>query len=100
MQRILGSAWIAVLLLCLAGAAMAQTEMGSISGRVIDSSGSAVPGAEIRLVNEATSASQRALTEPGGDFVFTTVLPGFYILNIAAKGFKIHQVRNVTLTAN
>src|SRR5206468_1487995 len=92
--------WIAVLLLCLTSAAMAQTEMGSITGRVVDSSGSAVPGAEVKLVNQATSASQRALTESSGDFVFTTVLPGVYTVSVSAKGFKLHQVKNVTLTAN
>src|SRR5258706_8753940 len=47
-----------VVLFCLGHYAVAQTESGTISGRVVDSSGSAVPNAAVKLSNQATGVDQ------------------------------------------
>jgi Carboxypeptidase regulatory-like domain len=99
MKRILRSLSI-VLALCLGPYALAQTESGTISGRVVDASGSAVPNAEVRLTNQATGINQRASTESSGNFVFTNVLPGAYTVSVTAPGFKLFQEKGLTLTAS
>src|SRR5712671_1735369 len=98
MKKILRSLSI-VLVLCLGECALAQTESGTISGRVVDASGSAVPNAEVRLINQATGNSQKAATESSGSFVFPTVLPGVYTITVTAPGFKLLQEKGLTLTA-
>jgi outer membrane receptor protein involved in Fe transport len=86
-------------MLLVAGFAAGQTESGNITGRVVDPSGAAVASAEVAITNQATGASQRVPADASGSFVFTTVLPGTYTLNVTAKGFKSFQERDLTLTA-
>jgi hypothetical protein len=50
-------------LLCLCGTALAQVDRGNIQGLVIDPTGAAVVGAEVRLVNSATNLSQQTVTK-------------------------------------
>jgi outer membrane receptor protein involved in Fe transport len=103
MERILRSRPIAILLglMCVfSPSATAQTESGTISGRVVDSSGSGVPGAEVLLTNQATGTAQKVAPEPSGDFIFTSVLPGVYSVSVRANGFKLFRERGLTLTAS
>jgi outer membrane receptor protein involved in Fe transport len=99
MYKTLRSLSIAVLF-CLGHYALAQTESGTISGRVVDSSGSAIPNAAVKLTNQATGVDRNVTTETSGDFVFTPVLPGVYTVSVAAPGFKAFQEKGVTLTAS
>ena len=48
--RLMHSAcWLALMVLCFAGVAMAQTETATISGLITDDTGAVVPGAEVKL---------------------------------------------------
>ncbi|MBM3536160.1 MAG: carboxypeptidase regulatory-like domain-containing protein [Alphaproteobacteria bacterium] len=91
-----------VLGVLVAGAAFAcaQTVTGVINGTVVDSSGNSIPGAEVKLTNEATAVSRTAVTEATGDFVFPAVSPGRYSVEIQANGFKRFEKRNLTITAS
>ena len=81
------------------GAAFSQGLTGSVSGSVVDPSGSAIPGAEVTLTNVATSQSRQAKTDANGDFVFTQLLPGTFRLTVSAKGFKRYEQTGIVLTA-
>ena len=59
-MRFTKSTVLLLVLFALIGAAVAQTQFGTIYGRVTDSSGAVVPGAKVTLTNEGTKTSQTA----------------------------------------
>lgn len=96
----LKTAWALTLSALLLAPAFPQAITGSISGSVLDTSGSAVAGAAARLVNIATHVERRAVTNDAGDFVFSGVDPGEYRLDVQAAGFKTFERTGITLTAS
>ena len=78
----------------------AQTVTGVVSGTVTDPSGLAVPGATVTLMNEATGDPRTTTTDPSGDFVFPSVLPGAYTVRVVAHGFQNLQRTGNQLTPN
>ena len=78
----------AVLLAGLSPAtALAQTA-AAVGGVVRDSSGGAIPGATIRVINEATGAAQEAVSDAEGNYQVTDVAPGQYRVEAALDGFE------------
>ncbi len=61
---------------------------GTVAGTVSDATGAIVPGAEVELVNKATSDSRPAVTSEAGRFSFTFLPPGDYTLTVSLPGFK------------
>jgi len=63
---------VLVALFCLIASTLlfAQSTGGRILGRVADSSGAIVVGAQVTLTNEATSVSRDTKTNENGDYVF------------------------------
>ncbi len=78
-------------------ASLAQTVSSSILGIVVDPAGSVVPGAEIRLTNVGTAASQNTVSDAGGFFRVTNIFAGSYSVTVQAKGFKVLTVSNIEL---
>jgi hypothetical protein len=68
--------------------AWAQDPRGTILGRVVDSSGAAVPGAEVRATNEDTGVAAAAKANDAGNFTMPYLLTGKYILSCEHSGFK------------
>ena len=89
-----------LLLVVCATAAYPQNVTAVLSGTVKDPAGSIVPDAEVILTNQATGAVERRASNQAGIFVYPNVLPGTYSLSVSMSGFRVHQVRNITLTAN
>jgi len=75
-------------LAALSFALSAQSPLGTVTGLVLDPSGSAVPNAAIRLKNGDTNVESRTTSNDAGVYVFANILPGDYELRIEAKGFK------------
>jgi len=71
----------------------AQTETGQIAGTVVDPSGAAVPGAAVSVKSVATGAVRETKTAVGGEYNFTNLLPGEYIVSATAAGFSQIQQR-------
>lgn len=71
----------------------AQTT-GSISGTVTDPNGAVVPGATVKIKNEAGQEFS-SVTNSGGSFRVPSLQNGLYVVTITAKGFKTATVRNV-----
>src|SRR6185503_2475902 len=70
------------------------------AGLVVDTSGGALPGATIELVNEDTAVpEQPQVSGATGEFVFNYVPVGKYTLTISLSGFKIHKSTGVQLSA-
>src|SRR5947208_7952058 len=83
----------------IASAGFGQGLTGSISGTVVDASGSAIPGAEITLINVATTQTRQTVSQSDGAFVFTQLLPGTFRLSVTANGFRKYEQTDVALTA-
>ena len=86
--------------LCAASFASAQTITGEISGTVTDPSGAVVPGATVELIREGTSATRTGTTNQSGIFVFPALPPGTYTLKVNAAGFRSFEQTGIVLTAN
>jgi hypothetical protein len=72
----------------LSGASLlAQVDMGSIQGTVLDQSGAVVPNAKVSLTNEATSLTVATKSNSSGAFIFTPIRIGTYTVSAEAPGF-------------
>ena len=82
-------AWYIVLLcalaLALAGTASAQTQVGTVLGKVVDQSGGVLPGASVTLVGPRGSVT--VVTDSLGEFRFVGVQPATYVLKLELQGF-------------
>jgi Carboxypeptidase regulatory-like domain len=73
--------------LCLS-TAFAQSDRGGITGKVTDNTGEILPGAVVKLTNDATGVVQKTTSNASGDYVFQFLNPGSYSLSTSAQGFK------------
>jgi len=80
-----------VVVALIAGSAAAQEFRGSITGRVTDPSGSAVPGVQITITNAATNVSSSVTTNEVGVYTVLYLTPGRYTIVAEATGFKKPQ---------
>jgi len=78
----------------LALPAAAQEQRGSIQGVVKDVSGAVLPGVTVEA-RSAGSGVLSAITDPGGNFRFPSVLPGTYEVTATLSGFKPAKVSDV-----
>jgi hypothetical protein len=65
-----------------------QQESGSIFGTITDPSGSAVPGAQVTVRNNATAATFAAVSDATGIWRAPQLNPGVYEISVAATGFS------------
>ena len=68
-----------------------------IRGRVVDSSGGAIVGAQVTVASERPGTPTATVTSQQGEFELT-VLPGSYVVRISANGFN-DSSRRMTLAA-
>jgi hypothetical protein len=87
------------LALLLAGLADAQPHRGLIRGRVTDSTGQPVDGAQVSATNQATNEQRRGTSGGDGGFALPELPPGDYRLIVEAGGHKMH-VEELTLGVN
>jgi hypothetical protein len=79
----------------LAGVAFAQSSTGTIGGRVVDTSGAVIAGAEVRIVNQVDRSSRTFTTNQSGSFVFPNVDPGDYTVLVKMSGFKQFEKKDL-----
>ena len=77
-------------------AASSQVGTASVAGTVRDSSGGAIPGASVRVVNEATRRVIDAVSDEQGAYRATDLIPGSYRIETTLDGFE-PQVRQLAL---
>src|SRR5258708_13937160 len=86
----------AVVLFCLSigllcpSRMLAQGLFGTISGTVTDSSGAAVSGVTIKVINVDTNVSKTLTSNGAGIYSAKNLNPGNYQIEAGANGFKIH----------
>ena len=80
--------WVVLLsLLLFSGVAYAQTGRSTVKGTVKDPQGNVVSGATVTLTNAERSFSRNQTTD-NGTYIFASIPPGTYRLEVEATGFK------------
>jgi hypothetical protein len=87
----------ALAVLCLS--AFAQSERGTITGTVHDTSGAIVPGAKVAVVNQATKVSNAALSNEAGEFTVPNLQVGTYTVSVTKEGFRTAATSGLVLNA-
>ncbi|MES2390198.1 MAG: carboxypeptidase regulatory-like domain-containing protein [Acidobacteriota bacterium] len=77
-----------------------QSTTGAVYGTVLDPTHSAVPGAVVTLKAVDTGILQTTASNASGEYTFTTVNPGNYMVITTAQGFKTQTQTGITLSAN
>ena len=90
--------WFCLLIIsvCVPVALFAQ-DTASITGTVTDSSGAAIPNAQVSIQSREHGISRTTTTNGDGNYLISAVPPGTYQLSIAAKGFKKYDAPGVIL---
>ena len=81
------------LLLCFwTSAAWAQLFSGSLSGVVSDPSTAPVMGARVTLIDADRSTRAEIKTDGSGRYLFRSLSPGSYLLDVEAEGFDTYSL--------
>jgi outer membrane receptor protein involved in Fe transport len=94
------SAGIFLLLVALGIPAFAQSISGSISGRILDQQGAAVPNASVTIQDPSRNSTATVKSGQGGEFSFAALQPGTYNITVESTGFKKLERNNLPLNAN
>src|SRR5215469_11607061 len=90
---------IPFLIVSWAGASAQLSGKGQINGTVTDTSGAAIPGAQVAVKSKQTSLSTDTTTTSAGDFSLPALDPGDYTVTITANGFQKLVQENVHVNA-
>jgi len=79
--------------LIFAAASFAQESRATIVGTITDSTGAAVPNAQVEARNVDTAATVQARSNESGVYTIPFLLPGTYTVKAIANGFKqaVHE---------
>jgi hypothetical protein len=77
--------------------AWSQVDEGSITGTVQDSSGAVVAGAQVTLLNKDQGFTLETKTNGSGEYTFSPVRIGHYVITVTAQGFSKTTQENLTV---
>lgn len=77
--------------------ALAQADLGAISGTVTDASGAVIANASITITNKATGAQRVTTSNAKGEYSITQINPGDYTISVTSSGFGT-TTQDFTLT--
>ena len=95
----LGAAALAIAL-AAAPNAHAQLLYGTLTGNVTDSTGGALAGATVQVVNVATGVAKDTISDARGTFIFSDLIPGVYDVSFQLSGFKGLSHKGVRIESN
>jgi hypothetical protein len=75
----------------------AQVDTGGITGIVTDTSGAVIPGATVTITNNATGIVTKEIATSTGQYVFGSVPPGTYTLQVKMPGFGIYSASGIAV---
>jgi len=93
-MRHIAAAFLFLIFAC-STAALAQETTGTISGRIIDAQGLAMPGATVVITG--AQGTKQAVTDEQGRFSVPFLTPGKYDIRAQLQGFKPIEQKGVTL---
>jgi carboxypeptidase family protein len=80
-------------------AAQAQSERGSITGVVQDTTKAPMPGVSVKVVHTETNAETNVISSESGAYSAVNLPPGTYRVEASLQGFRSAIVEGVRLTA-
>src|SRR5262245_48869857 len=90
----------ALIVLLAAGSVAAQgSSTASITGVIVDSDGSIVPGADVVVKNLGTAETFRTVSSSQGVFAVPALITGTYSVTVSLQGFKTALINNVVVNA-
>jgi hypothetical protein len=96
-SKLLQALLLTVFLVAGLAKANAQADQGAITGLVTDSTGAAVPHAQVTLTNTETGLVLQVTTDASGNYVFSPIKIGSYKVEASAPGFSSTLQENITL---
>src|SRR6185437_7440482 len=87
------------LIFTLSSAVMAQNSTTSLRGTITDSTGAAVPGATVKLANDAVGFQTEGKSDGHGEYAFQQLAPGDYTITFSAAGFGNYVVKTTLQVA-
>ncbi len=98
MPRLRSCFILALTFLFLSSLALAQRDLGTLTGTVTDPSGAAVPNAKVTITEDATALSYDVTTGANGEYTRPLLKPGTYTITVEAAGFRKAEQKNVVVT--
>jgi hypothetical protein len=88
-------------ILTLASLPLTAQNVASLTGVVTDSSGAAIVGADVKLVDTKTNTSYQTVTNSAGVYTFLRLLPGpAYTLTVSKEGFQSTAISNIYVSVD
>jgi outer membrane receptor for Fe3+-dicitrate len=84
----------AILLMLFTGTALAQTT-GRIVGKVVDTSGAALPGVAVNATSNSLQGARSTTTDAEGNYRIPSLPPGRYVVSASLSGFKTAEQSSV-----
>ncbi len=76
----------------------AQSDRGTVTGRVTDNTGAAVAGAKVTVTNASTGGNSTATTNLEGLYTIPALQVGTYKVNVEKTGFKRAEVSGLAVS--
>jgi len=89
---------VGLALLLVSGLAQAQTFRGTILGMITDSSGAAIPGAQVVIKNQGTAQTRTTTSGDAGTYTVPELPVGQYAVTVSKDGFESMTVGGVEVT--
>jgi hypothetical protein len=77
--------------------ALAQRDLGTITGIISDPQGAAVPSAKVTITEDATGLTYDVQTNGAGEYIRPLLKPGTYTVTAEAAGFRRIAQKNVVI---
>ena len=94
-QQRFNSIFLFAFLLMVLAASRGQGYYGTVSGELTDSSGAAIAGVKITLVDQDKGYKLNAVSDGAGRYLYRSVPPGNYTIVADAVGFKKTERTNI-----
>src|SRR5262245_5024267 len=78
----------ALLFMSLAAFGQTSAQTGQVRGVVKDPVEAAISGVQVTLTDQRTQSTTSVVTDSQGSYVFRSVQPGTYVVEVEGKGFK------------
>ena len=85
---------------CITLPAFAQQTLGGITGTVEDSSGSAIPGVEVKAISDQTTLVRTAKSNGSGSYELVNLPIGTYTVTFTLNGFTTERIPGILVQAD
>jgi hypothetical protein len=93
--KVLAPLAVLTTVLAMSSVAFAQAGFSSVRGTVTDANTHPVAGATVLLINDQRNLKYSQTTNDSGNYIFTTVPPGTYRIEVQSTGFKTYSLLDV-----